>query len=547
MLERSLPFIIKIMGYFLLLLALIQPGSGTCASTVAEAGHAAPLIVLPGTPLSQPKGQLVLIDQGRSIIIPDTPKLILPNADILAPGPLIVLAARELTPEEAAPQALPSEDSLKKLTDSLVAQPQDQGPGQDARDGGAGPGFLGSSFDGSRMPDAKPTVEYFEGGPLAPELPRVTAAAQSLWSILLPRLYRRVPVRVVYDRSPDPETGHTWTPENGHLIEIAPVPADSRGQVPTAFGQIGQTMIQQKIERLMLMAHEYAHVVFDTAVRRTENHPPDSAYSAMTEGFAITMEQLLVERLLARPYALGFRPHDAMDFVSLASARQRWLAGMDTHYSEGAKPWRAAYERGGDEGLLSFLASLSARRMASIPRSDPAYQLAAGDPDLLSAYLGAAEDNPHRRGLDAFAKTARGETLSDAESREASAAIVRAGPDGRRRLFERTLLADKRIKEPAPQAPNSSSRWWKQEPQVAVSVEPSFALARLSPAGAGELSRFLADTISSPAGVKRLFERRGLNAKTSAMLADAEALPWDPADLAAWTQALMSWVLAPVS
>jgi len=299
----------------------------------------------------------------------------------------------------------------------------------------------------------------------------------------------------------------------------------------------------------MLLAHEYAHIVFDHAVRKEENHPPTSAYAAMTEGFAVTMEHLFIDRLLGRPQDLRFSPRDAGDLAALDAARLRWLAAVDSHYSEGVEPWRAAYKQGGEEGLLSLLSSLSAQRLIKVLRSDSAYQLAVGDPTLLSAYLGKDADMPERRGLEAFAKAARGETLSETESQEAAAVIERAGPEGRRRLFERTLLGDKRIKEPqvASDPASRPRHWWKKDPNPLGSVEPAFALARLSPAGAAELARFLAEVAMAPGGTMRLFERPGLNEKMNAIVAGAEALPWDEADRGTWSKALMSWFGGPSS
>src|SRR5581483_4809405 len=101
---------------------------------------------------------------------------------------------------------------------------------------------------------------------------------------------------------------------------------------------------------------------------------------------------------------LHLTPRDAMDLSSIARARRDWLDTNDNHYSEGILAWRKAYADGGVTGLASFLASLSAHRMAQTPRADPAYQLALGEPALLSAYVGHDEGSADRRGLLAYAK-----------------------------------------------------------------------------------------------------------------------------------------------
>lgn len=521
----------RLLLWSLVLLAAVPYAA---AGAAVRAAKTVPHLIIPG---GQNSGPLVLTPPTSPLILPERPKLIIPETGIIAPPPVIIPAARPMTAEEAAPAVLPSQDGLKKLADSLAVPAEEGGAGQD----NAPEGALGSAFDGSKLPDAGPALAYFAApGPLAPKLGTLETAARSLWSLLLPRIYKKVPVTVAYDRGQNPQTGHTWTPEKGHLIELAPVSPDSKGEVPSAFGLPGQAMVQHKIENLMLMAHEYAHVLFDHAVRKEENHPPASAYSAMTEGFAVTMEQLFIDRLLTRPAALGLSPRDVGDLASLAAARRTWLAAVDSHYSEGVESWRTAYDRGGEQGLLTFLASLSAKRLISVPRSDPSYQLAAGDPELLSAYLGKDAAHPDRLGLEAFARAAKGEALSEAESLAAASVIEKAGPDGRRRLFERVLLSDKRIKEP--RGGGVSGKWFEKEAEVLPSVEPAFALARLSPAGASELAQFLAQTVAS-GGSARLFERRGPNEKANAIIAGADALPWDEAGRGVWMSALMRWLV----
>jgi hypothetical protein len=482
---------------------------------------------------------LSLTPAAPALIVPSAPVLIIPAAPVIAaPAPVIITAARPLTELEATPEKLPSQADLKKLAESLA-------PSRDAAEApdGARADSLNSTFDGKLAPEASAwddVSEHFARGPLTPGLPVVETAARSLIARLLPSLYRRVPVTAAYDRSDNPSTGHTWTPERGHVIELAPVRADSRGEVKNAFGGDGATRVQQKMEHLMEFAHEYFHVLFDSAVRRKENHAPHSVYSAMTEGFAVSGEQLLAERMLDLVPSLNLGAREAADLVAVSGARRRWLDVEDNHYSEGILSWRKAYAEGGMNGMISFLTSLSARRMTAIPRSDAAYQLALGDHTLLAAYLGR-EDNPTRRGLDAFAKAARGEKLNEVETREASAAVELAGPDGWRRLFERTLLADKRIKEPMAAA--ETVNWWDKKEAPMASVEPVFALARLSPAAGAALSHYLAATISDRGGAVRLFERPGPNEKTNAIITGAGTLPWAAADQKAWDDGLMRWLI----
>ena len=87
------------------------------------------------------------------------------------------------------------------------------------------------------------------------------------------------------------------------------------------------------------------------------------------------------------------------------------------------------------------------------------------------------------------------------------------------------MLAAKRIKEP--KAAAATGNWWEKKAEPVASVEPVFALARLSPS----------------AGAARLFERPGPNEKLNAVIAGAESLPWDEAGRQAWNDGLTRWLI----
>ena len=522
------------------MLVLMFAALGARAGVVESAPREIARIIIPGAgfgPASAPG--LVLLPFAPTISISAPPSIIVPAAPaILKPAAAaIIVAARPLTPDENAAGKALSGDELKRLADSLA-------PARDGAETDAGrPAALDAAFDGKLAPEASDWSDasaQFAAGPLAPSLSVVQSSALSLIARLLPGVYRRVPTRSAYDRSEHPATGHTWTPEAGHLIELAPVPSDSRGEVASEFGAPGRLRVQQKIEHLLEYAHEYFHVLFDDAVRPKKNHPAHSVYSAMTEGFAVAGEQLLVGRMLDLAPSLNLGPRDTLDLSAVSRARREWLDVSDNHYSEGIISWRKAYEDGGTKGVLAFMAALSARRMSAIPRSDPAYQLALGDPTLLAAYLGRDPAAPARLGLDAFAKAAAGETLTGDEARNAAEAAELAGPDGWRRLFERTLLADRRIKEPKAA---EAGAWYERKTEPMAPVEPVFALARLSPGAGAALSRYLAFVISERGGALRLFERAGPNEKLAAILSGAESLPWDQADRKAWDDGVTRWLM----
>lgn len=530
------------LGLAFLLAAAALPARAQQGARAAEEARPVPQLILPGAPLGQAAGAaapVLVLPQAGALVAPES-RLIVPDAPkIVAPGPSIIAAARPMTEAEAAPARPLGQRELEALAKSLSPQ----GGGSEAEPSPAARGAsLGAAFDGALAPEAGHWDELSESfaGPRAPSLAVTATAARSLIARLLPSLYRSVPARVAYDKSARPSTGHLWSEETGHLIEVAPSRADSRGEVASAFGLPGRARVQQKIEQLMEVAHETFHVVFDAVAGRRGDHAPHSAYSAMTEGFAVGGEQLLVERMLEQAPMLGLGPRDTMDLSALAAARREWLDLEDTHYAEGLIPFRRAYAAGGAQGLMAFAASLSARRMAEVPRSDPAYQLSLGDHELAAAYLG--RDAAARGGLDAYAKAARGEALTPDEERAAAAVIERAGPDAWRRVFERTLLSDRRLR--ASGEAKSQGAWWEKAQAPEYSVEPAFALARLSPRAGIALSQFLAATIAEKGGAARLFGRPGPSPVLQAIAASAEALPWDAASRAAWDAGLTRWLLA---
>ncbi|MFH2203129.1 MAG: hypothetical protein ABIJ96_08460 [Elusimicrobiota bacterium] len=513
-------------------LGQLQPALTLSAPQQGSAlGQAGSSLVLPDAPS-------VIAKDAPKIIVPEKKKIIVPESGIIAaPKKKIIIAERELTEEEADVDNRPSAEALAELAKSLTSEAE---PGERGDVDGQIAAALNAQFDGMSAADAQIAVEYFAPGPRAPQLSKVERAAHSLFRGLLPSFYRPIPVTARYDKSAHPETGHLWSAETGHIIELNPVRADSAGNVPSAFGLPGLAFVQQKIEQVIQFAHEYAHVVFDTVVRKAENHAPLASYSAMTEGFAVTLEQQLIDRAINNPGMLGLSVNDVADLVTIAKARRDWLNALDTHYSEGVLPWKKAYANGGTKGLLSFLSSLSAQRMIRIHRSDPVYQLASAEPDLLSAYLGGDSRHPARRGLEAFGRNARGEELDAGERDAAKAVIEAAGPEGRQRLFERTLLEDKRIA--APVKPAEKTAWYEKESKAPVSVEAVFALARLSPVGAAELAAFLTRTIQASDGARRLFGRPGPNEKLNAVVAGAESLPFDEAGRQSWSEALTNWL-----
>ena len=260
----------RLLPLLILPFAILRAQAGTAAAAVKEA----PRIIMPGVPFgSNAAPGVILAPTAPSLIVPNSPSLIVPAAPVIqAPAPAIIVAARPMTPEENAPAKMPSQSELKALAESLAPTRGAEGPS-----GAAQSKALDSAFDGKLAPEAAAWSDLspsFSAAPTTPGLETVATAGRSLIARLLPSLYRRVPARAAYDRSERPSTGHTWTPERGHLIEINPIRANSDGNVPSAFGGAHEPLIQQKISHLMEYAHEYFHVLFDDATRRRHEERP---------------------------------------------------------------------------------------------------------------------------------------------------------------------------------------------------------------------------------------------------------------------------------
>jgi hypothetical protein len=307
--------------------------------------------------------------------------------------------------------------------------------------------------------------------------------------------------------------------------------------VPSAFGSRGRARLQAKIEQLVTFVHEFAHALFDHAVRSPGERAAYTAYDAMTEGFAVTLEQAMVERLLAAPAEAGLSERDVRDLTRLAQARRAWLAQEDTHYAEGVLALGRLHQEEGDEGLAAFIGALRAERLTALPRTSPAYQLALGRPGLLKALLTAGPQDPARAGLEAFELIAQGRAVSAEQRRLAAAAIADAGPEGWRRVFARSLARVDRFD--TPDGPVWLIPHWLR---AADSAQPAFALAQLDDKAARELAAFLGEKAGQPEGFQRLFEKPGPTQALLTLCSRVESLPWQAAAKAAWDAALTRWL-----
>ena len=123
----------------------------------------------------------------------------------------------------------------------------------------------------------------------------------------------------------------------------------------------------------------------------------------------------------------------------------------------------------------------------------------------------------------------------------ALAAVEAAGPQGWRRVFDRSLRGSMNLARA--QAPADGARWWEAAGKPIQETLPAFALARLSPAIGAALAQYLVELVQTSEGLAQLFEQRGPNEKLNSVVNGAETLPWDETGRSAWMNALTRWLL----
>jgi hypothetical protein len=387
---------------------------------------------------------------------------------------------------------------------------------------------------------APPLAGAFAGtGPAAPALPELDGMTRALFSRYLPSLYRPLPVRYEYGESKlGGGGGHNYDPETGHQIVIMPGKADERGDVKSAIGERHKIRVQAKIEQIITSVHEFAHAVFDDATgAKVADRPDATAFDAMTEGFAVKVEQLVLAGMLRDERELGLSARDAADIRAVLAARRRWLAEEDTHYAEGTPVWDKAHDVGGEKAMAELLSSLKAKRLMEVRRADAVYQLSLAGPETARAHLGEGGPAPLRAGFDAAARAAAGRAVTPAEAASASAAIDAAGPEGWDWLIRRALSRESDFGEP------DQPMWivpvfLRRGEDLAAAL---FRLAALNRGLAGRTAAHLAGMAARPDGAARVFEERGPTARLSVVVSGAEKLPWTAAAKRRWDAAVRRW------
>jgi hypothetical protein len=152
--------------------------------------------------------------------------------------------------------------------------------------------------------------------------------------------------------------------------------------------------ISRRIAVLMSFMHEYLHGIFDEAVVPREARPIKladedwSIYLALTEGFAVMNELLIIDKMVAARQELGLSDKDVADLKRRKQMRILTLRTDKDHYTLGTIYfWHKIYKQGGEAGMLEFLRSLDHSKISRIYVSDPEFLAVKGKPDAFKKYL----------------------------------------------------------------------------------------------------------------------------------------------------------------
>ena len=315
------------------------------------------------------------------------------------------------------------------------------------------------------------------------ELMSTLAQTRFLYERFFPEFYRALPVRLSFRAGAN--SGGLYRVSTDGPVEIEleghhlPVPGREEPRILTPFG--GTPRMAGHLVRLVTAFHEYAHALF---YERTGSKPDSrngyTALDAVSEGFAVTLELLMIDKALAAREELDLSDADVQDLRTWKRGRFAILRRRD-HYTEGTlRFWHGIFKKGGEAAVLSTLDSLSPERLQSVPVGHPAFFLAGGETRLAGTF---SRDSPLWEGWLALGKhLADGSPLEDASRDAALSAFGLVRPAALTRFFEASLNTRR---------PNVLSRYLMSSLPISTLIR----LAALSASAAESLVGFLLECL----------------------------------------------------
>lgn len=136
----------------------------------------------------------------------------------------------------------------------------------------------------------------------------------------------------------------------------------------SASGMLGARM-QRKVTALLTLVHERAHHLFERSLPAEEGAWSSiTYYEALSEGFAVTIELLAADKMLAAREELGLSKQDVRDIREWKLRRLSYLRAKKNHYTFGTLYfWHRILKREGEAGVLRTLGRLRALPLRDMP------------------------------------------------------------------------------------------------------------------------------------------------------------------------------------
>jgi hypothetical protein len=237
---------------------------------------------------------------------------------------------------------------------------------------------------------------------------------KGLWQRFFPRVFVDLDIKPEFSLAEDDEAFYMRLPGKPPVILLESVKQLRRdrivAKVPAAFYEPSPVKgdISKGLRWTLFYFHEYAHAIFDWKVTAYKGYYSgrQTAFHTLTEGFALSMELALVDKLVEDRAALNLSDADVTSLKEHKRARIESLRRYRDEYTEGTLYyWHALYKRYGYEAVLGLLEHMDIERLALLKKSDTGFRLLQNAPELFVPYLtGQAGDAPWARALDKLAR-----------------------------------------------------------------------------------------------------------------------------------------------
>jgi hypothetical protein len=313
-----------------------------------------------------------------------------------------------------------------------------------------GAGYL-QAPSGARLPERTIDALTFQatGVSCGRYLVELRERSRRLYTRLFPEVVADFPITVGYRRAEERNASQRRPDENGvHGITFFGPDFTTHStedeNVDSDLNVVGMPKLQvpRRIDSLVTFFHEMAHGVFDRAVPVPDRFRTslDSAFYALTEGFAVMLELVMIDRLSAARVEFGLSDADVSSLRASKRRRIQILRRVPNHLTEGTFHfWHGIYKRAGVTGMMQVLERLDPARVGALNRNSMEYRLIQDSPELFEALLTKDADQGPRRGFTAMHKAVMGNDLSEEEREAAADFLGRVRPSALRRLYSGTV------------------------------------------------------------------------------------------------------------